>query len=92
VALGWICWLTGSVYPGMVMHVLHNSIMLSLIYAGPRLEEWNIDERHYLPLPLVLATTVVAFLAAFGIVWQSRRSSAVIEPASAGQPAGTNAG
>jgi ABC-2 type transport system permease protein/sodium transport system permease protein len=91
VALGWICWLTGSVCPGMVMHVLHNSMMLSLIYVGPRLEEWNINEGHFLPLPLVFATTFVAIIAALGIVWQSRRSSAMLGPASTGQPASTNA-
>jgi len=91
-ALGWICWLTGSVYPGMVTHVLHNSMMLSLIYVAPQLEEWNIEEKHYLPLPLVLATTVVAIIAALGIAWQSRRSAAVIELASTQQSASTNAG
>ena len=76
VALGALSWATRSVFPGMVVHVLHNSLMLSLIYWGPRLEGWDIEEGRFLPPPLVAITTVVAILAALGIVWQSWRSMA----------------
>jgi ABC-2 type transport system permease protein/sodium transport system permease protein len=63
--LGWICWRTGSVFPGMVLHVLHNALMLSLVYFGPQLQAWgwDIEGERYLPLLLVLATTVLAPIA-----------------------------
>ena len=48
VVLGWICWVTGSVYPGMVLHVLHNGLMLSLVYFGPRMQQagWDLSLIH----------------------------------------------
>src|SRR5262249_17249876 len=60
--LGWICWITGSVFPGMVLHVLHNGLMLSLLYFGPQLQEWgwDIEGQRFLPLPLMLTTTAIA--------------------------------
>jgi sodium transport system permease protein len=79
VALGALCWATRSVFPGMVVHVLHNSLMLSLIYWGSRLKGWAIEDGHFLPLPLVASTSVVALLAGLGIVWQSRRNMAAAE-------------
>ncbi len=64
-ALGWICWTTRSVYPGMVLHVLNNGLMLSLTYLAPRLQSWGWDAegQKYLPLPFLLATTIVAAIA-----------------------------
>jgi sodium transport system permease protein len=63
--LGWICWTTRSVFPGMVLHVMNNGLLLSLLYFGPQLQErgWDIEGQSYLPLPLVLTTTIVAVLA-----------------------------
>jgi sodium transport system permease protein len=80
IALGALCWSTRSVFPGMIVHVLHNSLMVSLIYWGPRLKGWKMDEDHFLPLPLVATATVMALLAALGIVWQSRRGIIAAEP------------
>jgi hypothetical protein len=50
----------------MVLHVLHNGLMLSLIYFGPRLQAWGWDSEaeSYLPLPLLLTTTAVAVVTA----------------------------
>jgi len=63
--LGWICWRSGSVFPGMILHALSNSLMLSLMYLGPQLQSWgwDVEDQRYLPLPLVAATTVIAAIA-----------------------------
>ena len=63
--LGWVCWTTQSVFPGMVLHALNNGLMLSLAYFGPELQAWGWDAEHqrYLPAPLVATTTVVALVA-----------------------------
>jgi sodium transport system permease protein len=76
-ALGWICWTTRSVLPGMLVHMLNNGLMLSLAYWGHRLQAlgWDAEKQRYLPLPLVAATTAVATLALVLIAWTGRRNS-----------------
>src|SRR6185369_15501926 len=76
-ALGWICWTTRSVLPGIVVHMLNNGLMLSLAYWGNRLQAlgWDAEKQRYLPLPLVIATTVVATLALVLIAWTGRENS-----------------
>jgi sodium transport system permease protein len=73
--LGWICWRTRSVLLGMVVHVLHNGLMLSLIYFAPQFQSWGWDLQgeRYLPLPLVIATTIFAGAALATLFWISRR-------------------
>jgi sodium transport system permease protein len=84
-ALGWICWRSGSVFPGMILHVLHNGLMVSLIYFGPHLQAWGVDteSQRYLPLPLVLVTSAAAAVACF-MVWQSKLAAT---PVSSQHPA-----
>jgi sodium transport system permease protein len=66
-ALGWICSRTKSIFPGMLLHVLHNSLMLSLIYFGPRLQAWgwDIEGQKFLPIWLLATTSVIAAAAAW---------------------------
>jgi ABC-2 type transport system permease protein/sodium transport system permease protein len=73
IVLGCVCWRTGSVFPGMLLHALHNGMMVSLIFLAPQLEEWKIDQQHYLPPGLVAVTTVVAVLAAAVLMIDWRR-------------------
>jgi len=72
--LGWICWTAHSVYPGMVLHVLNNSIMLSLSYLAPHLQSWGLDieDQKFLPLSLVATTTIVA-AGAMAMLWATSR-------------------
>jgi ABC-2 type transport system permease protein/sodium transport system permease protein len=74
--LGWICWTTGSVFPGMVLHVMNNGLLLSLLYFGPQLQErgWDVEDQSYLPLPFVLTTTIVAVIAAVVLAVTARRA------------------
>jgi ABC-2 type transport system permease protein/sodium transport system permease protein len=70
-ALGWICWTTRSVLPGMIVHALNNGLMLSLVFASDWFKQqgWDIEGQRYLPPTLVVATTLLAggaiFLLAF---------------------------
>ncbi|HEY2412366.1 MAG TPA: ABC transporter permease subunit/CPBP intramembrane protease [Pirellulaceae bacterium] len=82
--LGWICWTTGSVFPGMILHILNNGLLLSLLYFGPQLQErgWDIEDQSYLPLPLVFATTVVASVTGVILaVFARRRQQTQTAPA-----------
>lgn len=68
-ALGWVCYASRSVLPGMALHALNNSLMLGLAYFGEQLKAWGWDsaDRQYLPLPLVAATTIIALAALFSL-------------------------
>jgi hypothetical protein len=61
-ALGWICWTTRSVLPGMIVHALNNGLMLSLVFASDWLKQqgWDIEGQRYLPPAWVVATTLLA--------------------------------
>lgn len=75
IILGWVCWQTGSVFPGMVLHVLNNALMLSLVYLGPQLQDWdrNTENEKFLPLTFVLVTTAIAGATALGLALFTRR-------------------
>jgi ABC-2 type transport system permease protein/sodium transport system permease protein len=93
--LGWICWRTGSVIPGMTFHALHNGLMVSLVFWGTQLQAWGWDskDQHFLPLPLVAVTSAVAAIALAAVARISRRpASAPPEPVSDGQAVGTTSG
>jgi ABC-2 type transport system permease protein/sodium transport system permease protein len=69
--LGWVCWKTGSVWPGVLLHALHNGCVLMLAYYGPQLVEWGwqVSEEGHLPLPLMAAAALGALA---GGLWIGR--------------------
>ncbi len=68
--LGWVCWRTRSVIPGMVIHACHNAVLVVLLPAyAPELERlgWlGMKEDGHLS-PVLLAAAAAG--AALGIVW-----------------------
>lgn len=69
VLLGWVCLRTGSVYPGMILHAIHNGLLVSLAHYEQALIDWQIgiNEQEHLPaLWLVVATVLV--VAGIGIL------------------------
>lgn len=87
VALGWLCWRAASVFPGMLLHAMSNSLMIGLVYFADQLKSWGYDgeSQRYLPPALVTITTVVALAAVFAVIWLSGR-----RPASKELSAATN--
>jgi ABC-2 type transport system permease protein/sodium transport system permease protein len=65
VVLGVVCWVSGSVVPGMLLHVGHNTVLVVLLLAGPA----NLDD---VPSTWVAAG---AFGTAVGVamLWLGRR-------------------
>jgi ABC-2 type transport system permease protein/sodium transport system permease protein len=72
--LGWLAYTSGSIVPGMILHVLHNGVVLLLGYYEPRLVEagWLLEGQEHLPAWL-LATA--AAMAAAGLA-----GAAVLRP------------
>ncbi len=72
--LGWIRIRSGSVLPGIAMHVLNNGLLLSLTELEPILARWGMslslkDETH-LPMSILMPSVILAgcgfLLVAFG--------------------------
>jgi sodium transport system permease protein len=92
--LGWLCWRSGSVLPGMVLHALHNGVLVLLGYYGPLLEErgWLAPGQEDLPAGLLLASALAAGL---GLLWAwrlrpeaGREGEAPAEPSIPARPPG----
>ncbi|MDZ4686408.1 MAG: CPBP family glutamic-type intramembrane protease, partial [Planctomycetaceae bacterium] len=73
VALGWVAHRTGSTWPGMLLHVLHNGLLLSLgEWLDPAKHAWLTEERQSLP-PWVLAMAAVVVVVAAVILRSSQQ-------------------
>ena len=63
--LGTICYRTGSVWPGMLLHCLHNGLLLTISDQTEQLKAWGIgnEEQQHLPAGWLLGSGAVALVA-----------------------------
>lgn len=85
--LGVIAWRTRSIWPGVLLHVVHNGLLLSMAYyrkelaaAGWGLEEvadgqWGAGDPSHLPIQWLAVAGLVVLLAC-GLMWLSTRTFA----------------
>jgi sodium transport system permease protein len=68
VILGWLCWKSGSVVPGMLLHATHNSVITLLALHEPWLQAqgWAMGESDHLPAGVLLGAIAGSLL---GGVW-----------------------
>ncbi|MEM7782908.1 MAG: CPBP family glutamic-type intramembrane protease [Planctomycetota bacterium] len=81
--LGWLAWRSNSVIPSMILHAVHNSVLLIAVNSLDLLAEWNIGqtEQEHLPvLWLVISAGILAVGTAI-VFWASRKQ--VSQPNSA---------
>ncbi|HZN35554.1 MAG TPA: CPBP family intramembrane glutamic endopeptidase, partial [Pirellulaceae bacterium] len=73
VFLGWVAWTSRSIWPGVVLHALNNSLMLLIARYANELKArgWDSEQQRYLP-NLVLAVAVVGIVVGAAIIWRSR--------------------
>ena len=73
IVLGWVCWTSRSVWPGVVLHALSNSLMLLLARYGDELKArgWDIEQQKYLPVAILAAAVLGSLVGAF-LVWLGR--------------------
>ncbi len=68
--LGWTCWQTGSVWPGVLLHALHNGSLVLLGYYQPRLGELGgVAASEHLPLSWLAAAALGGMV---GGLWMGR--------------------
>jgi ABC-2 type transport system permease protein/sodium transport system permease protein len=67
--LGWLAWKSGSIWPGVVLHVTHNGLLALLGYYEPWLIEqgWMPSAEDHLPLAVLGASAVLAALGLGGV-------------------------
>ncbi len=73
--LGWVCYRSGSVLPGMLLHACHNGLLLMMVQHQKELVSrgWDLQNSHHIPLLWLIALSIAAALAA-AIVYFSTRS------------------
>lgn len=77
IVLGWVCWTSRSVVPGMVLHALNNGLLLSLAYWGEGLKSLGLDVKDQQHLPAAwLAGSAAVALAGISLVYFGRRADA----------------
>lgn len=81
VVLGWLCWRTGSIFPGIVLHALHNGLMLSLGIWSSELQArgWGIQMGKQVPTLWLLASAALVIvglaLVGFGTTRRASQSA-----------------
>jgi ABC-2 type transport system permease protein/sodium transport system permease protein len=78
--LGWVCWTTRSVLPGMILHAQSNAFVVALAYWGDGFKSlgWEADGQTHLPA-MWLATAGGTALVGALLVYLGRRP-AIIPP------------
>jgi len=79
VLLAYLCWQAGSVWPGVLAHLLHNGLMAMVVYRQEWLESTGLlsfsDDPQVLAIPrLVVGAALLALLLAlFLCTWPARQ-------------------
>jgi ABC-2 type transport system permease protein/sodium transport system permease protein len=75
--LGWVRLRSGSVVPCMVVHVIHNSLLLTVSYFAEELAArgWGVEERSHLPAGW-LAAAAAGVVVASALLIASTRTAA----------------
>jgi len=65
--LGWVRLRTGSVLPCVVLHTIHNGLLLTIAYHRDALTArgWDVEDGHHLPVGILAGAAVVNILAAW---------------------------
>jgi ABC-2 type transport system permease protein/sodium transport system permease protein len=96
-ALGWLCIRCGSALPGMLLHAIHNSLLLAAAHYQQQLADWGwgleqTDDIQSAGLPtswLVAATIGTAI--GFALVWFGTRNLVTTTSSQSEAPSGLSA-
>ncbi len=64
--LGWLAWYSGSVLPGMLLHFVHNGLLLMLAYYRDALMQrgWGLQQQQHLPASWLIAAGIAIAIGA----------------------------
>jgi sodium transport system permease protein len=74
--LGWVRWRTASVVPCMVLHTIHDALLLSVVYWSDELAAWGfgVQDSTQLPTSWLAAAAVGIAVAVTMLLWATRTS------------------
>lgn len=77
IVLGWVCYRSGSVLPGMLLHACHNGLLLIMVQYQDQLQArgWDLEHSAHIPWPWLLCLLAVALFGAAVVYWGTRRGS-----------------
>ena len=72
--LGWVRWRTGTLLPGILMHTLHNGLLLLIVYYEPQLSAGGsgVARESHLPADWLATGITAACVALFAIYAMTR--------------------
>jgi sodium transport system permease protein len=73
--LGWVCWRSGSILPGILLHACHNGLLLMVLYYQQQLalRGWGIEQRSHMPASWLCVSSVGVIIGLM-LVWVSARA------------------
>lgn len=86
--LGWVAWRTGSVYPGMVLHAVHNGFLNLVAINKDALADFGIadDNTSHLPISWILSATAIAVVGIAVVYFATGRRQEAALPSLAVSP------
>jgi ABC-2 type transport system permease protein/sodium transport system permease protein len=69
IVLGWLCWKSGSIIPGAILHAVHNSLLVFLGLYQPWLKEWgwSLGEDEHVSIWLFLGAVAASLVGLAGV-------------------------
>ena len=76
----WIRWQTGSLMPSMIVHVIHNSLLLTVAHYQDHLQGWSLGavEASHLPMPWLAGFGVCLAAGVLLLLFRGKDASAVV--------------
>ena len=69
--LGWVCVRTGSLFPGILLHFIHNGLLVSISAFEQQIQAWGIgiSEQQHLPAGLLLGALLPVGIGFLILIW-----------------------
>ncbi|MBC8356785.1 MAG: CPBP family intramembrane metalloprotease [Planctomycetes bacterium] len=75
--LGWLCYRTQSVLPGMLLHATHNGLLLMVAYYQTELQAqgWGVEEQSHLPTTWLACAAGGVVIGLVSVLLSTRRKT-----------------
>jgi ABC-2 type transport system permease protein/sodium transport system permease protein len=79
IVLGWMTVRTGSILPGVILHAIHNGLLLLVAYYRDELAArgWGLEERSHIPSAWLFLAAIVAGIGIVLVLRASKHDSRV---------------